>query len=388
MIIRIKGWIKRVVYATAILFKKTYCLFTKKEIWVFSAWEAKLYSDNPKYLFEYVLQNRKKQVAALWLTNNTDLYKELKAKRLPVFAVTTEFRRNLITAIADKFFFSDLSYPLESQLNKKPIYINLWHGMPIKFIGNLSHIKQHFLVATNKSSQQIMATTMQMDVSKVLLTGQPKNDGLFTKKSLRTKLGIDKNSYIILYMPTYRGSFNCTSMGRNNKSGILLEQNEELKTFNNMLEKQNAYFVIKPHLRNKIDTNYGSRFLVIDDFKELVPEIDNYEIMGNANMLISDYSSILLDYYVTNRPILFYTPDFKEYSSTQQLNYDYAEISSGEQIFSQEDLLKRIEFYLKNRTFLPENYKKTKDFFNIYSDADSSKRVFQTFINSNNLSVN
>ncbi|MFY7965496.1 MAG: CDP-glycerol glycerophosphotransferase family protein [Chitinophagaceae bacterium] len=67
---------------------------------------------------------------------------------------------------------------------------------------------------------------------------------------------------------------------------------------------------------------------------------------------------MLLDFFVSNRPILFYTPDFIEYASTQQLNYDYAEISSGEQFFNQENLLKRIEFYLGTELFCLKIIKK------------------------------
>jgi CDP-glycerol glycerophosphotransferase (TagB/SpsB family) len=202
---------------------------------------------------------------------------------------------------------------------------------------------------------------------------------LFTSKSLHKHLGINEQSYLILYMPTYRGSFESSAMNRDNESGVLLENNEQTISFNDLLEKENAYFIIKPHLRNKMNTNLGSRFIILDDFSDLVPKLDNYEILGNVDMLISDYSSIILDFYATQKPMLFYTPDFRDYNITQKLNYDYSKITMGEHIFDQQALYERIGFYLKNRSFLPEDYNQLKQFFNTFNDNKNAQRAYQTF---------
>ncbi|MGG9972094.1 CDP-glycerol glycerophosphotransferase family protein [Ferruginibacter sp. SUN002] len=362
------------------LLKKGYTFFTGKQIWIFTSWEAKVYSDNPKYLYEYASVVKRKSVKAIWVTENKSLYNEMKKRGMPVFLTDTLRKKYFISTMADCFFFSDLEEPFTKRLNPKMLYVNLWHGMPIKHIGFVgADVKQDYIIATNPDSQQVLSNAMGLPKDKVLLTGQPKNDGLFTKKNLKEYLGLDKNSYIILYMPTYRGGFNSSAFNRNNATGIFLENNDALIAFNKLLEKENAYFVIKPHLRNKFDVDLGSRFLILDDFKDLVAEFENYEIMGNADMLVSDYSSIILDYFVTNRPILFYTPDFDAYSSTQKLSYNYTTISSGEQCFDQDALFNRINFYLQNRTFLPKGYQAIKEMFNLHVDAKNCERVFDTF---------
>jgi CDP-glycerol glycerophosphotransferase (TagB/SpsB family) len=362
------------------ILKVIYSFISGKKIWIFTSWEAQIYSDNPKYLFEYVYNHKRRYVKPIWITVNEELYKEMKRNKIPVFLVNKKSREIFISLIADVYFFSDIEYPLKKRHNPKLKYVNLWHGMPIKQIGDLSgSIKQDYFIASNPSSREILATATGLSKDKVLLIGQPKNDGLFTSKSLHKHLGINEQSYLILYMPTYRGSFESSAMNRDNESGVLLENNEQTISFNDLLEKENAYFIIKPHLRNKMNTNLGSRFIILDDFSDLVPKLDNYEILGNVDMLISDYSSIILDFYATQKPMLFYTPDFRDYNITQKLNYDYSKITMGEHIFDQQALYERIGFYLKNRSFLPEDYNQLKQFFNTFNDNKNAQRAYQTF---------
>ena len=52
-------------------------------IWVFGSWKGQLYNDNSKYLFEYVL-NEKKDIKAFWIVKNKRLFKELKFNNKPV----------------------------------------------------------------------------------------------------------------------------------------------------------------------------------------------------------------------------------------------------------------------------------------------------------------
>ena len=355
--------------------------FYRKQVWLFSSWDAQLYSDNPKYLFEYVNAN-KKPVLAIWITNNKTLYRELKKAGIKTVLVN-KYTKFFMFCIADCFFFSDNYTPLKKKRTKKILYVNLWHGMPIKQIGDIGNRSDYF-IATNPSSQQILSRAASLPTDKVLVLGQPKNDGLFTQKSLRKKLKLPDDARIITYMPTYRGSFLSSPTGRDNDTGIFLDEslkdNPEFNRFTTVLETFNAYFIIKPHIRNTFGSNLHERIIILDEFTSLVPEIDNYEILGNTDVLVSDFSSLILDFFMLDRPVIFYAPDWIAYCKEYQLNYDYGFLTRGNIATDITALVDSIRESLSG----DDRHKPgaaLKAFFNTYTDAHHAERVFDFFYN-------
>lgn len=105
---------------------------------------------------------------------------------------------------------------------------------------------------------------------------------------------------IVLWAPTFRGS----------PTDPKLEQYEDILKMAAQIEKE-AYVVIKvhPHLAKKYP--YDNSSLSTD---QLLPVTD---------LLITDYSSIIFEYSIYKRPMLFYAPDMAEYGAERGFYLDY-----------------------------------------------------------------
>lgn len=374
----IKKNLKIFVYS---IIRRIYKLFDRRKVWMFTSWNGELYADNPKYLFEYVQKVNDKSLNCIWITDNKDLYKILKEKKIKTWFIG-RWKRHLASSILDKFFFSDSVAPLYGKTLPSTKFINLWHGMPIKQIGK-NKLEYDYFTVTNPNSANIISEAFGLKKEQILIIGQAKNDGLYTEKKIHETIGVPHDAKIITYMPTYRGSFYCSATARNNQSGIFIDNNIKNSSMYTLLiealEKYNAYFIIKPHIRNRADINVHSRIIVLDEFSEQVPEFDNYEILGNTDILISDFSSLILDFYATKKPILFYAPDWEEYCNEQKLYFDYKWLANNNIIDNFEDLTTSIIDCLKNKNNKYNDYDQLKAHFNTYSEYGYSARIYEYF---------
>lgn len=144
-----------------------------------------------------------------------------------------------------------------------------------------------------------------LNKDKIFVTGQPRNDMLkdLSKAAVLKGMGIDCGKKLILYMPTYRQS----ALGFDAMQRIV-EELYHSESINRVLKEMNAVFVVKPHpLTPHIQLKNRDNFIVID----YGAVENNQELMGVADVLVTDYSSCFIDYALLERPIVFYVPDEK-----------------------------------------------------------------------------
>lgn len=112
-----------------------------------------------------------------------------------------------------------------------------------------------------------------------------------------------KGRKVILWAPTFRGN---ARMPR-------LEGYEALEAMEKQLGKD--YFLVRklhPHLEGKCGVSNCS----------LMTE----EIMAAADILITDYSSVLFDFMVFKKPVVLFAPDSKKYTKSRGFYLDYDSI--------------------------------------------------------------
>lgn len=137
----------------------------------------------------------------------------------------------------------------------------------------------------------------------ILDSGYPRNDYLFDAKStllntekIRKQLNISKEKKIILYAPTWR-----TKTKYDQKLAL-----DKLKK--NLSEEYVLVYRTHYLVEKYIDPEIYDDFVIdghsIKDVKELLVATD---------LLITDYSSIMFDYSILNRPMLFFTYDYEQY---------------------------------------------------------------------------
>ena len=101
-----------------------------KQLWVFSAWNGQKYSDNSKYLFEYISKNHK-DIKCVWLTRNKDLYNELIRKNANVELLDSEKGKYIAKRAEVAFYTNSLEDFSYLPLIFGARIVCLWHGSPV-----------------------------------------------------------------------------------------------------------------------------------------------------------------------------------------------------------------------------------------------------------------
>lgn len=358
-----------------------------EKIWVFGAWFGKRYSDNSKYLFEYMCKNHQ-EINSIWITRNTNVLNIIRAKGYNAYLANSPMgfyysmtaKINIVSTGK-----SDLNYYL---ITPNQHIINLWHGTPLKKImyddkitkiHSSKLIKQIFPFKKDTiyslfcvPSEEVATkycSAFREQANKMLITGYPRNDGLFLKTP-RSSIKLQG-----IYMPTHRGE------GDKNFIKIIKSIFDQLNIFliqkDILLYVKLHYYHIEELQKNEIGF---SNILFLDD-KEI--EDDIYGHLQKFDFLITDYSSIFFDYLLLNRPIIFFPFDYDDYiTQDRELYYDYEDVTPGFHATNIKELISAIENIASGFDPFKKNRNVINKVFNTYSITGNSERVYYAITNS------
>lgn len=273
-------------------------------------------------------------------------------------------------ANAKYVFICDYFLPVSScNKRKETKVIQLWHasGLQKKFgydaaddLGKLKYVnpvKNFDLVSvSSKIMIDVIANNWKLDRKKIKAMGTSRSDVFYDKQYLKECKIKFYNKYpnaigqkIILWAPSFRGN------GSNAKIDYV-KQILDLKA--KLSDKY--YFIIKlhPHLQKKYNVDNCAI-----PTEELYPVID---------ILITDYSSVLFDYLLLNKNVIFYVPDYKDYIKTRGLYINYWEEFEFPIVYSINELHKTICNYPQLEDIKVEMYKNK---FIKNNDGQASKRI-------------
>lgn len=276
--------------------------------------------------------------------------------------------------------------------NKKSI--ELWHGFTIKtiFFMNQEGSDRGLSFSRNKIFQEksaicsmshlysiFMGYCLRLDFQKFVITGYPRNDMIFKsdgKKMLDKLIGPIKQRKILFYAPTHRDSF-LTSNGNN--AALISDMNGfDEKVFNDFLNENNILFLYKKHtvqLNRKMFTDSENIIEITDDMLH-ANDMDLYEILNGVDGLISDYSSIIIDFLLTDKPIVLTPLDLDEYSSTRGLMMEpYDAWMPGEIALDYSQFQQAVVDSLFGEDKFKKDRERLKRITHKYADGNSSERV-------------
>jgi len=360
----------------------------KKGLILFGSSHGEAFRGSPKYLYMYRYKylNREK---SFWITRNKKVSQDLNYKRYPclyVYSIKAFWyilRSEYI--VVDSTSSKDFSYI--NRIFGKFDLIQTWHGTPMKKIGIGHHIargrnrrfnlfflelqfKMYFFVtATSKEVAKRLSVAFLNNNIKII--GSPRNDVLFDKKflfnDLDKRLGFSEYSKIVAYLPTWRDTKLKTKPFT--KNGLI--------KFNDYLKKNNALFIFKKHALEKNIPDL-SGFSNIKDFSCEIEDVQ--ELLIYTDILISDYSGVIFDFSLLDKPIIFYPYDKEEYlKDCRDMYYDYYDEVPGPFANNETELLDLIKY--SDKWFKQIKYQKEfikfKERFNKFHDGDSSKRFFE-----------
>jgi len=328
-------------------------------------------SDNSFALFIYVINNHF-DYRNIWLVDDINKEKEYH-KIINNYTKSNNFLIVKKKSIKGLWFFLKSKYIFHTHgiYNKLPllddqINFNLWHGMPLKNIGYLDNNalvpESNYLLATSLVFQKIMAKSFNVFEEKVLITGQPRNDFILDEKFnllALFNLKVDQFQKSILWMPTYRKSILGDIRNDGNIAGVIdFLSDESLIKLNESLKDHKSICFIKLHPMDYMNVN---DFILLSNIKFL----DNsffakkgvalYSMLSSIDLLLTDFSSVYIDFLLLDKPIAFVFSDFNEYLNSRGFVFDNVKAyMPGEIITNMNELVLFLEnlFVAKNDDFV------------------------------------
>lgn len=250
------------------------------------------------------------------------------------------------------------------KIKKNQILINLWHGIPLKSMNYMEEktekykaFTDDYLITNSKFESLLLTSTMFIPFKNHVLTGSPRLDYFLDQKN-NILLNNLKRKYtkIIIYLPTFRNGFMDRTEGKFNGNLFNFKKlNYDRLTY--YLKEHNILLMVKYHQseKNKINFNLDNLENVLsltDDFF-ISQKIDLYELLPYTDLLITDYSSVYLDYLLLNKPIIFTPTDLEEYSIDRGLLLEpYEEWTPGPKVVNQKQLEEAVKDSFSNDSYI------------------------------------
>lgn len=147
----------------------------------------------------------------------------------------------------------------------------------------------------------------------------------------------------------------------------------DFESLEQVCKQTNTLFLIKAHILTKFSTDLSKFGHVM----QIDSNIDVYPMLPYTSALISDYSSIIFDYSLLNKKIMFYTFDKEEYLSKSRESYfEYEEVFSNDIIRDFDGLLHELQNF-DNEKY---EYPLPKSFLQKVSDMDDITRHIKKMI--------
>jgi len=257
--------------------------------------------------------------------------------------------------------------PVFNRIRTQAKVVQLWHGLPFKHLAGNKHfphiLDEAFVSSSSWFNQQIFPGMFK--ARHYLDFGYPRNDALLQAAPQRCwhnalplsqlqQLRADKK--LIVFMPTYRDN------GQN-------EHPIDWPELQQFLIQHNAIFVMKTHpflapfdeLRQQEGCDrifhYPGRFNV-------------YPWLADADLLITDYSSVAFDFLLCNKAVLHFMYDIDQYAKVRgQFAIAKEDFIAGSVAENFDQLLEQMALDLASDRFAPKRLALQQKFSMVNTEA-------------------
>ena len=389
----IKSIVKKIAFKA--YYAGAYFIPVKKNMVIFESSNGRNYTGNPRYIYEEILnKNLENKLECIWIFQDIDTKIPGNAKK-----VKRSRLKYLYYTLRSEFWVFDSRHQYYLKKQDKTKYIQTWHGTPLKKLGldmdylnmsgntNIEGYKKAFknntrvwdyLISQNNYSSEIFRRAFAFD-GEILEIGYPRNDILINKNNeedinkIKDKLNIPKDKKIILYAPTWRDD----EYYDKGKYKFTTEMD-----FDKMYEelKDDYTLIVKFHYLVKENINWEK---YTDFVIECDADWDIQELYLISDIMITDYSSVMFDYAILKRPMIFFAYDLENYKKTlRDFYFDMVTDVPGPIIEDSQDLvyyLKNIDIDKYNEEY-SEKYKKFNEKFNQFDKGTACKEVINLML--------
>lgn len=344
----------------------------------FISYAGKNISGNPKAILQYVIENMSEKKCVVAVRDKKEKYNEYHGKNVKL--VKCYGIGHIYNLATSKYWISNSHINPNLKPKKDTIYLQTWHAagafkkFGLDIIEDRSRDKEDWiidsthwnkLICSSDRVSDIYAAAFDVQKDIIVSTGLPRNDVLFDEKRVnqvradfRIKYGIEKK--IVLYAPTFR-------------DGERFNLNMQLDILKKQLNEEYNILI-------KLHPNNSKELKISDEYRNFAYNFTEYnetqELLMVADILITDYSSIIFDYAILKRPMIFYAYDLDKYKNeTRGFYYEYEEFVPGPIAYSTQEVIshiKNIEY--DSKRYENKSYEFAKE-FNYPFDGKATERV-------------
>ncbi len=310
------------------------------------------------------------------IKNILDTYGIKNVRFVTVFSL--KYMKIVATA---KYLFNDNTFLPFFTKREEQIYLNTWHGTPLKTLGkgiknamhNIGNTQKNFVAAdyllypNTYTMEHMIEDYMLPNLAKgkCVLSGYPRNTVFFDaerREELRRNFG-GENKRIYAYMPTWRGAIGNISKDANSQMTDYLKEIDTLLTDDEIL-----YVNLHPIAVKNVE--FGG----FKHIRKFPANLETYDFLNCTDCLITDYSSVFYDYAVTKKKCVLFTYDAEEYFADRGVYKSIDELPFP-QVKTVEDLVREIrsEKQYNDTDFLKE--------YCFYDCEDATKNILQLVFN-------
>lgn len=315
-----------------------------EQIVLMDSWFGNKFADNPRFLFQYLSDNKEKLglTHVIWVTRNESVNEELN---------NLGYESYMINSKESIYYHKHAKYHI---VNNSPnnndeftgellegysfgaIRINLWHGIAgkgVKF-ANTAKVSKYsrnklfslylklnklrfwrllfdqkcgwgdaYYLAQSTEGKRVLETFFRLPDKNYILTGYPRicNCSSFLTDEQMVIDKINDFSKTVLYLPTFRSNTNFNFQN-------LADE------ISDVLDEQDILWIQKAHSAD-VQNEFDSKNFSTKNVLNLNPNFDINTLLPYVDVLITDYSSCMIEGIGLHKKLIFYVPDFDEYLS-------------------------------------------------------------------------
>jgi CDP-glycerol glycerophosphotransferase len=354
------------------------------------------FCDNPRAFYEYIAEAHGEQYRCVWLVESEDWRNRLIDAGIPAEFLNSP--KALWLFARAKYIITSHTYGVSLRVPGQ-IYVNLWHGMPLKAIGMLEssstelargliHDRWYLSIATSQIMKSVLSASLGLVARRVMVTGQPRNDRLYcspevARECLERLIGKRlSGKRVVLYLPTYRVS-DVRRDGVDILSNPFYAEPDIATELSNWLRSRSVEFIVKPHPHEIacLPARLPDGVSIIAEHSLRETLVDLYDILPAVDVLVTDYSSVYFDFLLLDRPIVFHVPDLEQYRADRGfaiLPFEYW--TPGPKTFVPQSLIAEIGSSLDDPSYFGSERRDVDAIVNEYRDSGSCERVYNAMI--------
>ncbi|SDS13690.1 CDP-glycerol glycerophosphotransferase, TagB/SpsB family [Brevibacterium sandarakinum] len=354
----------------------------------FESFSGDSVTDSPKEI-DKVSATHFPELKRFWSVR--DLSIDVPEGAVPLVAGTDEWMYRLATS---SVIVNNNNFPHYFRKAKAQKYIQTWHGTPLKKIGNdvpgaslslryrtlmtkEAETEWDLMLAQSSWAAETLSSAFAFD-GLVFDAGYPRNDALADKSrmvksrsSVREMYRIGERQTVILYAPTWRDDLKDSS-GRYSRIDFL--------GMDNTIKSLGSDYII--FYRGHANSAHSRQGPLPSGVIDVTGHSDVNELMAAADLMITDYSSIMFDFVVTGKPISFVVPDLGRYrDDTRGFYFDFERESPGPLFSNGEQAVPWIKSAAEGAITNSEKYLNFVGRFAPSDDGRSAERFMDEYAN-------